>query len=270
MHGSNQTKTVLFALMLTAGACGGGGDNDNDPTASGGGLVLDFTAFVEGAVQVSGVASSEQGGLAVVTDFERVVVIDPSSAAAIDEFSVQFGDLPQQGSSEALIFTANGDLAVLYPDHKTVRTFSNGQAQGDVDLSAVEGPIHGAMTIDPALGRLYVVSGDQTLALIEIDANDGTVRSSQPITGDLDVEVTGLSTAINDASLLWAVAADNRVFDIDTMSGQSRNRGTLSEVGEASGCEAFINAEDEAVLSVSDDDDQYNAQPGPIRLYLLD
>ena len=236
-------------------------------------LLLDFTLFVDGAVQVSGVGVSRGGGLAaVVTDFERVVVIDPQAAEALGEFSVQLGDLPRQGSTEAISWTADDDLAVLYPDAALVRTYAtDGALRAEVDIGNVTTAVHGAMTVDPQADVAYVVAGTGSLTLFGIDLASGGLRSEIALSGDLASPVEGLSLGVEGTpSPMWAITAEGEAFSIDTASGNTDFIGTVQEVGEASGVEAFINPEGEPVLAVSDDDDRYNAEPGPLRLYLFD
>lgn len=236
--------------------------------------VLDFTLFVEGAIQVSGIGASTSVGLvAVVTDFERVVLIDPQTAEAAGEFSVQLGDLPQQGATEAIAWTSEDHIAVLYPDDAIIRTYDvDGELQHEVDVSAAPQPLHGAMTVDPAGDTAYLVTGSDELSLVAVDLGSGDVLSTVVMSAPQSEAIEGLSLSIDgDTSPLWALTAGGEAFRIDASSGVSELAGeAFSEVGEPSGLEALINPEGESVLAVSDDDDQYNAEPGPLRLYLLE
>lgn len=279
---TDPTRANTETSDLTDGASSGA-----DTTSSGSGAqssstgpgqsdewVLDFTLFVEGAVQVSGIGASASAGLvAVVTDFERVVLIDPETAEAAGEFSVQFGELPQQGSTEALSWTPEDHVAILYPDHAIIRSYDvGGTQQSEVDISAASQPLHGAMTVDPGTNTAYVIAGTGPLELVAIDLETGSVLQTTEISGPIEDPVEGLSLSINgDTSPLWAVTSVGEAFRIDVTTGEAESSGgTFMEVGEPSGLEAFVNPEGEPVLAVSDDDDQFNDEPGPLRLYLLD
>ena len=263
-------KKALILLAICIAACGTTEEEEEEETTNTSGLVLDFTVFVPGAIQVSGMGVSPNGReIAVVTDLERLVVVDAETVMPTADFSVQFGDLPQQGSSEALAYLSTDTIAVLYPDHKTVRTFVNEEATGSIDLAGVDGVVHGAMAIDADTGSLYVVAGTGPLFLVEVAVEGGAVRGRQELEGEIAAEVVGLSLDPDSSNTLWAVTGDNQAFTIDRSSGAATAQGSLPEVGESSACEAFYNLEGEAVLGVSDDDDQYNAEPGPIRLYLF-
>jgi hypothetical protein len=236
--------------------------------------VLDFTLFVEGAIQVSGIGASASAGLvAVVTDFERVILIDPQTAEAAGEFSVQLGDLPQQGSTEAIAWTSQDHLAILYPDDAIIRRYDvDGTLQHEVDISGAPQPLHGAMTVDPVDDTAYVVAGTDALTLVGVALDSGEVRSSVAMEGLAGEPIEGLSLSISaDTAPLWALTASGEAYRIDASSGVAAlERDAFSEVDEPSGLEALVNPEGESVLAVSDDDDQYNAEPGPLRLYLLD
>lgn len=267
-------SAALFAVVAlgcssSSGNEGGGGDRTPDD------LVLDFTAFFDGAIQISGVGvSATDGTVAVVTDFERVVLIDPNTVSATANFSVQFGNLPRQGSSEAVSYLGSGDLAVLFPEHDVIRTYAgdgSGAQTGEVDLSAIDGFIHGAMTIAPDDDIAFLVVGTGPLELVGVSLGDGSVLDRRPLTGDLGAQIAGLSLGIggNDDEL-WAVTEDNVAFRIDVDSARATRAGTLPEMTESSGAEAFDTPGGESVLAVSDDSDEFNSEPGPLRLYLLD
>ncbi len=261
----------------SADPASGGSDDDSGSTSAGqsDGWVLDFTLFVEGAVQVSGIGASASAELvALVTDFEGVILIDPSIGEAVGEFSVQLGELPEQGSTEALSWTADDHVAILYPDDSIIRTYDvEGVQQSEVEFSAAGQPVHGAMTVDPSTGTAYVITGTGPLELVAIDLETGSVVQTTEISGPIENAVEGLSLSINgDTSPLWAVTAVGEPFRIDAETGEAElSRGTFSEVDTPSGLEVFVNpVETESVIAVSDDGDQYNDEPGPLRLYLLD
>ena len=264
----------VAAVLLAVGCGSGGGSDEQDSGGDSEGLVLDFTAYVEGAVQVSGVGvSQDDGTVAVVTDFEKVLLVDPETVAPFAEFSAQLGELPEQGSAEAIAFLSTGEVAVLYPEHKVLRIFEDdwsGTAEADIDLSPIEGFMHGAMTIAPATNTAYVLVGTAPLELVSICLEDATVASRTELAGDFDDEMTGLSLSIDGSDdHLWAVTEGNVAYDIDVAAGEASRVAVLAEVAESSGAEAFYNPMGEAVLAVSDDADEYNAEPGPIRLYLV-
>ncbi len=272
---------LLVCAALGMSACGQTNDqpidqpiDQPDPDNPSGTMVLDYTAYIEGAIQVSGVGVSQSDGtIALVTDFESLMLIDPETVSEIGSFSVQLGNLPEQGSSEAVSFTSSGDLAVLYPEHKRVISYdpTGSDRVADLDLSAIVEPIHGSMTIAPDTDTIYMIAGEGPFELIGVSYPDGSVTTRATLTGDLAAEVTGLSLAVDgSATELWAVSEDNRAFDLNVATGALTLQATLSEVGESSGAEAFLNPEGENVLAVSDDSDEYNAEPGPLRLYLLD
>lgn len=250
------------------------GEDESTGASPSDGWILDFTLFVDGAIQVSGIGASTSSGLvAVVTDFERVVLIDPQTAEAAGEFSVQLGDLPQQGATEAIAWTSEDYVAVLYPDDAIIRAYDvDGTLQHEVDISAAPQPLHGAMTVDPTNDTVYVVSGSDELSLVAVDLASGDVVSTVVVSAPQSEAIEGLSLSIDgDTSPLWALTSEGEAFRIDASSGVSEPAGeAFSEVGEPSGLEALINPEGESVLAVSDDDDQYNAEPGPLRLYLLE
>ena len=267
------SKTTTFVSLwlscVVATSCGTSNSETPDPVQ--GRLVLDFTAFVDGAVQVSGIAADRTSGtIGVVTDFERVVLIDPQTVSAAATFSVQLGDLPRQGSTEAIAFTPEGDVAILYPDALIVRVYSTtGDVEREIALQA-DGPIYGAMALSDDGTRIYLVTGADTLSLVELDGSDGRSLRSTELSGDIVGEVSGLSPgADGSVDRLYLVTSDNRAFVLDTASGRVTPAGAVGEVDDSSGTEAFVNAEGEAVLAVSDDADIYNTAPGPIRVYLL-
>ncbi|MGH1346710.1 MAG: hypothetical protein ACRBN8_34405 [Nannocystales bacterium] len=238
------------------------------------GWVLDFTLFVEGGVQVSGIgASASVGRVALVTDFERVILVDPATGEAAGEFSVQLGELPRQGSTEALSWTDEGLVAVLYPDDAIIRQYDvEGTQHSEIEVATRLRPLHGAMTVDPASGTAYLIGGTAPPHLLAVDLDSGTVTETMEISGPIEDAVEGLSLSINgDTSPLWALTAAGEAFRIDVTTGEAESPGgTFAEVDDPSGIEAFVSPDGDSVLAVSDDDNQYNDEPGPLRLYLLD
>lgn len=256
-------KTRIWAVALGVAGCTGSGSDA--------GLVLDYTAFVQGAVQVSGLAVSPvDGTLAAVTDFEQVLLVDPATTDVIASYSVQLGELPEQGSTEAVSFTGAGEVAVLYPDDEVLRVYDPAGAllrELDPDPS---GDMHGAMTIAHDDDVAWLALGEGPVEVVAVSLTDGSEVDRLELQGDVPTEIVGLSLPANGADEeLWAVDAANRAYTFDLSSGRSVVQGTTGEVAEPSGAEAFVNEEGESVLAVSDDDDAYNAEPGPIRLFLL-
>lgn len=68
---------------------------------------------------------------------------------------------------------------------------------------------------------------------------------------------------------MYAVTEDGVVLDVDMRDGAAELLPPISAVGEPSDIEYFVNPEDEAVLAITDDADEYNGAEGPIRLFLL-
>ena len=269
-------RTAITTLLALSAACGDARqDDDVDPVTGSSALVLDFTAFIDGAVQVSGIGIDRTTGtVAVVTDFERVVLIDAQSVSAIGTFSAQLRTLPRQGSTEAIAFTPDGDIAVLYPDVALLRVYDDdgsGSILGELSLEAVPGPLHGAMALSADGTRLFLIAGADAVRLVEVRLEDGSVVRSTELTGDaITAEVSGLSPGVDGSDArLWAVTGNSRAFSIDVGTGTAEFTGEVSEVEDCSGSEAFVNPEGEAVLAVSDDADRYNSVPGPLRLYLI-
>ncbi|MBX2801250.1 MAG: hypothetical protein KTR31_26470 [Myxococcales bacterium] len=216
--------------VVTLSACGG--------SSSSADLILDFTVFVPDAVQVSGLGvSPADGTLAAVTDFEQVLLVDPVTADATATFSAQLGALPEQGSTEAVSFTTDGDVVVLYPEEPLLRVFDAAGTTLREVTPALQDTPHGAMTIAHDEGVAWVAVGEAEVSLVALS--------------------------------LWAVDVAQTAYTFELSSGRSTVQGTTAEVADPSGAEAFVNEEGESVIAVSDDDDVYNAEPGPIRLFLL-
>ena len=270
-----QYRPVTFALGLAlVGACAEPSEttlsDTSSETTSGDPLTLDYTAFVEGAVQISGLAVSRSTGqIAAVTDFERVVLISPEGQATA-EFSVQLGELPEQGSCEAASFTADGDLAVLYPEAGLIRVYAptaEGTLLSETVLPAGLSPL-GGMVIDPEDDTVVLPTPGR---LVAVDLRSAEIVEDVALSGlALEGEISGLSAGV-DGSLAggWIATDANRVYRVDLATGVVDAQYTLSELGDLSGVEAFESVEGERVLATSDDDDMYNAEPGPLRLYLL-
>lgn len=229
-------------------------------------LVLDFTVLVQDAVQVSGIGVADDGAVALVTDFEQGFVVDPESLEARYTFSAQWGDLPRQGTTEGIAVRPDDTVVVLYPDLAAARVYepSTGEILQEIPLAADD--LNGAITLTPDGTGAYLVDG---VDLLLVDLSDGSVTASTPLSGDLAGPVEGLSLDTDGGvQRLWLVDDASQVFELDPTTGVTAHRGTVAEVGDSSGLEAFVNPEDEAVLAITDDDDAYNAEPGPIRLYL--
>jgi hypothetical protein len=248
---------AITATMLIA--C-----SDDDSTAEGSeDLILDYTLYVEGGVQVSGLDVSPAGTtLALVTDLEKMLLYDLEQQAVTSEFSVAFGDLPRQGSTEAVAFTSSDELAVLYPDADLVRRYDlAGHVLGEMNVNRPGSDLAGAMT----------ATDDGSLLLATVSPNPAlvwarTAQSVELIAEDEIGEIVGLSMA--DADSVYIGTEDGEVLLADVASGHVQDIATITDVGELSDVEFFVNPEDEPVIAMTDDADEYNGTEGPIRLYL--
>jgi hypothetical protein len=229
-------------------------------------LILDYTLYVEGATQVSGIDTSADGSqIAVVTDLEHAFIFGIEEFAVTDQFTVQLGDLPRQGSTEAIAFTSPDEVAVLYPDVSLIRRYgTDGEIRAEIDLSSHELDLAGAMT-RLADGTLLVATTDPAPTLVAVDA-DGTTARTVDVTTDIG-EIAGLTTGPGDS--VYAVTEDGVVLAIDLGDGATTQLPSISAVGEPSDIEYFVTPDDEAVLAITDDADEYNGTEGPIRLFLL-
>lgn len=265
---------ATFPLLLALAGCSS--EDSTEGRATEPRLLLDYTAFVEGAVQVSGIAVDRKNALAVLcTDHERAIVFELETLDAVAEFSVQFGDLPEQGASEAIGVTESGDVVVLYPDHETLVTFDlQGEHLGEVNLPS--GDWFGAMALEPASEIAYLVRKEgKDYELVGFDLEEDESTATVKLEGELvGTQLEGLSLDLDGtATRLWAVSKPNQVFLIEPGSGKTTKMGDALEVGEGSAIEAFTNLVEgvpEDVFAISDDDNSYNTEPGPLRLYLLD
>ena len=258
----------LFALIVLVSVWIGCDSNSNEPEPeSDGELLLDFTAFVEDAVQISGMGVSADGQLAaLVTDFERLFVVETATLDVIYTLSIQFGNLPQQGSSEAISFRPDGTLAVLFPDHAEIRTYST--TSNDPLLSAItlpEGAYVGAMAITESDIAIVGVRTASTVTLRSIDLETGAVLEEVPLASTLDGTIEGFGL---NGELLWTVTNQNMVYSINTENGAVSEGRLVPDVEDSSAIEPMLDGEGERVLAITDDADEYNAEPSPIRLFL--
>jgi hypothetical protein len=238
------------------------------PSAGGDELTLDYTLYVEGGIQVSGLDSSaDRSRLALVTDMEEVRIFDIEQFAVTESFSVQLAELPRQGSTEAVAFTSDDEVAVLYPDVSLIRRYSTaGELRGEIDLSAHDWELAGAMST-AADGSLLLVTATPTPTLIGV-TTDGRITSQV----DLDVdgratgEIVGLSTG--PADTLYALTEDGVALLANLHESTVEPLPAINGVDSPSDIEYFVTPEDEAVLAIPDDADEYNGSEGPIRLYL--
>jgi hypothetical protein len=229
-------------------------------------LILDYTLYVEGGTQVSGIGvSPDRMSIALVTDLERMIVYDLEELAVSAEFSVQLGDLPRQGSTEAVKFTSNNELAVFYPDAGVVRRYDlSGKMVGEVDVKRSGSDFADAMSVTDEGSLLLATDGG---SLVQVDANGGTsTEVSLAVDGRLG-EIVGLSNA-GDGSA-YVATDDGQVLLVELATGEVQELPTTSEVTEPSDIEYFVNPEDEPVIAITDDADQYNGTEGPIRLFLV-
>lgn len=227
-------------------------------------LGLDYTAYVEGGVQVSGLAVDGTGTRgALVTDFEQLVLFDPSTATATGTFDVQFGDLPRQGSSEAVAF-AGGLVWVLYPDEGVVRGYT---PEGTATDEWMLGDERWAGAMASRDDVLVVATAESEPRLIAYDWRDGTRLSTTPIVG-LTERLEGLGSDIKLSDGWVGVTASGALYTISD-SGEAVQIGVAADVAEPSAVESFVSdpLEAETSIAVADDDDAYNDTEGPIRLY---
>ncbi len=279
--------TCLGAVALIAVACGGTGSDPDDGAAdpppaamaaddttpepgavtpADGALTLDYTAFIPGAVQPSGIGVNPDATMAaLVTDFERVVVVDIAAQEPTAEFGVGRNELPRQGATEAVAFLDDGRVAVLYPDDAVIGIFDlDGTPLDELDLD-VDADLDGAMTVTS--GNLVVISRDDSGAALRlVDPETGSAMTI-PLVDDVE-PLEGLSPA-EDADALLGVTADGGIHRIDARDGTASLVGRVAEVDDPSGVEVFRNeAEGEVQIGVTDDADAYNSEPSPLRLYL--
>ena len=271
----------LVAAAVLVAACGTGSTNgqtaatpspsavasvDEEPADGTPALVLDYTAFIPGAVQPSGLGVDTDNALAaIVTDFERVLVVDLATQAVTSEFDVGRNELPRQGATEAVAFLDGEQLAVLYPDDRIIGLFElDGTRAGEVTVST-SGTVDGALTV--LEGQLVVVVRDVGGAgVLRIDP--ATAQATELRLDGADEPFEGLSPA-GDGPGLIAVTGGRNLFRIDLRDGAATLVGTVAEVGDPSGVEAFLDeAEGELQIAVTDDADAYNTEPSPLRLYL--
>ncbi|MEO1063458.1 MAG: hypothetical protein AAFZ07_18745 [Actinomycetota bacterium] len=282
MSTRNHLAIAAAGLALVVAACGDSSSTLAEPTSTtvppttttaattapiDGALTLDYTAFVAGAVQPSGIGISADGSLAaVVTDFERVVVIETATQAPVAELAVGRGELPRQGATEGVAFLDAERLAVLYPDDRLVGIFGlDGELLDEIEVRTA-GSVDGAIT---------VVDGE--LVVVVRQADSAALHLVDPATGDaieLHVEAVdvgpfeGLSPTADGGGVL-AVTGDGTLHTIELADGTVVPAGFVADVGEPSGVEVFVNPdEDEVQIGITDDADEYNAEPSPLRLYL--
>ena len=238
----------ISVMFLAVGCAGPAGE-----------LVLDYTLFVDGAVQVAGIGASADGTeVALVTDFESVILVDAESGEPTGGFDVPLRAIPTQGATEAVAFLGQ-DVVVLYPEEPLLRRYAADGTLVSEIVPDVAMPGDGLAQVD---GVLWLTEPDR---IVGIDPEDGMrVR---------EVEVAGLGAVAGlgwdaEAEHLWVLAENNEVSTIRLSDGDRVDRGTLAEVDDGSGLEPLVDSEGERLLAISDDSDMYNAEPGPIRLYL--
>lgn len=271
---SSSTKTFTLgalALVLTASCT----TDSPSPSPSGStgttsaekdALTLDYTAYVDDAVQVSGLGARADGGqVALVTDFEMALIVDPASVQVINRFSVQFGELPEQGSSEAIAYRPDGSLAVFYPERSVIRFFApegNGEPEGQLELEELD--YRGALVVLEQDFGLVAFERGNNVVLRAIDLDDGEIEGET----QLETPIENIEGMGQDANGVYAVTRSGTVYTIDWLKGAVERIGTVTEVEEPSAIEPILNGSEEPVFMVADDADRYNSEPGPIRLYL--
>jgi hypothetical protein len=221
---------------------------------------------VEGGIQVSGIGvSPNRTALAVVTDFEKVIVFDLEKLAVASEFSVQLGDLPRQGSTEAVKFTSDSELAVFYPDAGVVRRYDlSGNMTDHVEINSSGSEFADAMSLADD-GSLVLPTVDGSLVLVDVE---GTTGDAVKLAVESDIgEIVGLSDA--GGGSVYVITDDGELLLADTATGETERLPAASEVTAPSDIEYFVSPEDEAVLAITDDANEYNDQEGPIRLFLV-
>jgi hypothetical protein len=229
-------------------------------------LILDYTLYVEGGIQVSGIGVSPDGmSIALVTDLERAIVYDLEELAVSAEFSVQLGDLPRQGSTEAVKFTSDDELAVFYPDAGLVRRYDlSGEMVDEVDVNGSGSDFADAMSVTDE-GSLLLATDNGSL--VQVDTNGGT-GTEVSLAVDREIgEIVGLSNA-GDGSA-YVATDEGQVLLVELATGEVIELPATSEVTEPSDIEYFVNPEDESVIAIADDADEYNQKAGPIRLFLV-
>ena len=241
-------------------------DEQNASTTSGGALTLDYTAYIPGAIQPSGLGvSPDASTAALVTDFERVVVVDIATQQPTADFGVGRNELPRQGATEAIAFLDDTRLAVLYPDDHVVGIFDlEGSLLAEVELD-IDERVDGAMTVIGAnLAVLSRTDAGAELQLVDPETGDAL---AVPIVDDIE-PLEGLSPS-EDVDVLLGVTAAGDIHQIDVSSGTVTTVGQVAEVDDPSGLEVFRNeSEDEVQIGVTDDADAYNSEPSPLRLFL--
>ncbi len=268
----NRTIAAVFAVATLATACGSAASTetsvaDQTPATESAeaGLILDYTAFIAGAIQPSGIGISPDGSqVAIVTDFEKVVVAETATQEVANEFAVGRRDLPRQGATEAIAFVSDDELAVLYPDDAVVGFFDgSGTPLREIEID-VPGGIDGAMAV--LAGELVVVArADGTTSLAFVDPASGSTRLVE--TSDATLPIEGLSPGADGG--LVGVDNGGTVYEIDPETGAFDEMGEAADVDEPSGLEIFVNvSEAEVQIAVTDDADAYNDEPSPLRLYV--
>lgn len=268
----SKSLVLLTAVsVIVTAACSDSSDQaaspaTSTPAATDGSLVLDYTAYVPGAIQVSGIGFDPTDTMAaIVTDFEQVLIVEIATQTPIATFDVGRGELPRQGATEAVAFVDGERVAVLYPDDRTIGLFGlAGEPAGELSIPD-RGVVDGALTVLD--GALVMVSRQADRA--ELTFIDPSTEESRSVALDGEhgpFEGLGVDA---DGSALVAVTSDGSVVRIDAASGAVASVGVASEVDDASGIDVIVSLEEaETQIAVTDDADEYNDEPGPVRLFL--
>ena len=242
-------------------------EQPQDDAPGGNSLILDFTATFEGAIKPTGVGVNADGSrAAIVTEFERVLVIDTSNLQVVSEFNVGRDDTPAPGATQAITFVGE-ELAVLYPEDRVVGIFDlEGTRLGELPLED-ETQIDGALT--QTSGQLIFVSrAGGEVFLKALDPETGEIQTVLEF-GDADElePIVGLSST-PDGNGAVAITGTGLVFEL-SQSGFPREIGVVSEVAEPTGIEVFYNADDDEIqYGITEGSADFSDEPAPFRLFL--
>gem|GEM_PF-2741990 len=285
---------LVFTLAVIWSGCGDNGNDSKTKNSKAGELILDYTAFIDDATQVSGMTVNRDSGLvALTTDLEKVVkfnLTDPELKSTI--FNIPWRDDArlEQGSAEAISFDSEDTVLVLYPEKNAIRRYNIINGEQILEASLPERSWFGAMAIDRDEGEIFLITNESPHKLVSIDID--TLVSKDDSTTEIDEEIEldvpddlgtieGLSVdRFGSGDKLWAVTKSGQIVDINPLTGSLGAPQTSGSFIEPSAIEAFVNSEgegeEEAVFAVADDGDEFNRAGGsneggesPIYLLLI-
>lgn len=231
------------------------------------GLVLDYTAFIEGVEQPSGIGIHPTGeSVAIVTDFEEVTIYDLATGTIAERWSAQLGELPEQGSTEAVVFDGD-DVLVLYAEAGVIRRYDGTGEQLEEIEVGIDRPLAGAMTTGSE-DTVVLITDEAAPALVDVDLATGEADTRPLARFDSTATIVGLSRTIDGQDLLVGTD-EGEIFAVEADGAAVVGVHRVDGVDEPSAVEAFINPEDEAVVAVAEDGDAYNGSESPLRLFLL-